>query len=275
MLLLFRLLSHVPLLVLHGLGAALGWVVFGLIVGVWVAVGVLVGVDVTALVGVEGFGSDVGALLSPGFDGTVVESSGWVMTVEPGFGGQPFLDMVLPKISTNMSVWAQEPDADPLQLYLDSLHAFERLPDDVLVLPSHGKPFGALHGTRAGGLKIRLEELREHHRARLSETLAACATPSTAAQVMPILFPRKLDAHQLSFALGDSGQEFYAGLDTGQVGGPSSELLVATRLTGAVLGLRGAIQKLNYDFFIGAPVNKPDNFKTAGSTAGFSLSASF
>ena len=81
--------------------------------------------------------------------------------------------------------------------------------------------------------------------------------------------------NDLSFALGDSGQEFYAGLDTGQVGGPSSELLVATRLTGAVLGLRGAIQKLNYDFFIGVPVNKPDNFKTAGSTAGFSLSASF
>jgi len=81
--------------------------------------------------------------------------------------------------------------------------------------------------------------------------------------------------NDLSFALGDSGQEFYAGLDTGQVGGPSSELLVAARLTGAVLGLRGSIQKLNYDFFIGAPVNKPDNFKTEGSTAGFSLSASF
>jgi hemolysin activation/secretion protein len=81
--------------------------------------------------------------------------------------------------------------------------------------------------------------------------------------------------NDLSFALGDSGQEFYAGLDTGQVGGPTSELLVATRLTGAVLGLRGAIQKLNYDFFIGAPVNKPDNFKTSGTTAGFSLSASF
>jgi hemolysin activation/secretion protein len=81
--------------------------------------------------------------------------------------------------------------------------------------------------------------------------------------------------NDLSFALGDSGQEFYAGLDTGQVGGPTSELLVGKRLTGAVLGLRGAIQKLNYDFFIGAPVNKPDNFKTYGSTAGFSLSASF
>ncbi len=81
--------------------------------------------------------------------------------------------------------------------------------------------------------------------------------------------------NDLSFSLGDSGQEFYVGLDTGQVGGPSSELLVATRLTGAALGLRGAIQKLNYDIFIGTPVNKPENFRTAGSTAGFSLSASF
>ena len=81
--------------------------------------------------------------------------------------------------------------------------------------------------------------------------------------------------NDLGVALGDSGQEFYVGLDTGQVGGPSSELLVAKRLTGAVLGLRGAIQKLNYDIFIGSPINQPDNFKTAGSTAGFSLSASF
>jgi hemolysin activation/secretion protein len=81
--------------------------------------------------------------------------------------------------------------------------------------------------------------------------------------------------NDLSFALGDSRQEFYAGLDTGQVGGPTSELLVGKRLTGAVLGLRGAIQKLNYDIFIGAPVKKPDNFRTAGSTAGFSLGMSF
>jgi hemolysin activation/secretion protein len=81
--------------------------------------------------------------------------------------------------------------------------------------------------------------------------------------------------NDLGFALSDSGQEFYAGLDTGQVGGPTSELLVSTRLSGAVLGLRGAVQKLNYDIFIAAPVNKPEQFKTAGSTAGFSLSVSF
>jgi hemolysin activation/secretion protein len=81
--------------------------------------------------------------------------------------------------------------------------------------------------------------------------------------------------NDLSFTLGDSGQELYAGLDTGQVGGPSSQLLVGTRLSGAVLGLRGAIHKLSYDIFIGSPVNKPENFKTVSSTAGFSLNASF
>lgn len=81
--------------------------------------------------------------------------------------------------------------------------------------------------------------------------------------------------NELSFALGDSGQEFYAGVDTGRVGGPTSELLVAKQLTGAVLGLRGVFQKMNYDIFVAQPIMLPDNFKTPGSTAGFSLSASF
>jgi len=81
--------------------------------------------------------------------------------------------------------------------------------------------------------------------------------------------------NDLSFALGDSGQEFYIGFDHGVVGGPSSELLVGKRLTGAVIGLRGSIQKLMYEIFIGGPVEKPDNYKTSGSTAGFSLSANF
>jgi glyoxylase-like metal-dependent hydrolase (beta-lactamase superfamily II) len=112
--------------------------------------------------------------------------------------------MVLPKISTNMSVWAQEPEANPLKLYLDSLSAFEALPDDVLVLPSHGKPFGAQTGKREGGIKIRLAQLRAHHQDRLAETMAACETPKLAAEVLPILFKRDLDLHQLTFALGET-----------------------------------------------------------------------
>src|SRR5690606_18803260 len=49
-------------------------------------------------------------------------------------------DMVLPRISTNVSVFDFEPEANPLPAYLNSLKRFDDLPEDALVLPSHGKP---------------------------------------------------------------------------------------------------------------------------------------
>jgi hemolysin activation/secretion protein len=81
--------------------------------------------------------------------------------------------------------------------------------------------------------------------------------------------------NELSTPLGATGQEIYIGLDHGEVGGPSSEFLVGKRLTGAVIGVRGSFKKLQYDIFIGAPVKKPEFFRTASSTLGVSLSASF
>jgi len=81
--------------------------------------------------------------------------------------------------------------------------------------------------------------------------------------------------NELSTQLGATGQEVYIGLDHGEVGGPSSELLVGKHLTGAVIGVRGSFKKLQYDIFIGAPVKKPEFFRTASSTLGVSLSASF
>jgi glyoxylase-like metal-dependent hydrolase (beta-lactamase superfamily II) len=105
-------------------------------------------------------------------------------------------DMVLPRISTNVSVPSVEPEANPVQLYLDSLAKYRHLPDDTLVLPSHGKPFRGLH-TRIG-------QLADHHRERLAEVVVACATPQSAADIVPVMFRRALDAHQLSFALGEA-----------------------------------------------------------------------
>jgi glyoxylase-like metal-dependent hydrolase (beta-lactamase superfamily II) len=105
-------------------------------------------------------------------------------------------DMVLPRISTNVSVVAVEPEGNPLQLYLDSLGRFADLPADTLVLPSHGRPFRGLH-TRIG-------QLRAHHAARLAEVVDACAIPHSAAAIVPLMFRRPLDAHQLSFALGEA-----------------------------------------------------------------------
>ena len=61
----------------------------------------------------------------------------------------------------------------------------------------------------------------------------------------------------------------------GQVGGRSTEQVVGQRLSGRVIGLRGARNGLNYELFIGAPIHKPEGLRTARTTAGFSLSYSF
>ena len=106
-------------------------------------------------------------------------------------------DMVLPRISTNVSVVELEPESNALQLYLDSIERMRALPADTLVLPSHGRPFRGLH-TRIG-------QLISHHDERFAEVLAACAqAPQTAADLLPVLFKRKLDVHQTTFAMGES-----------------------------------------------------------------------
>ena len=81
--------------------------------------------------------------------------------------------------------------------------------------------------------------------------------------------------NDLGWSLGSSGQELYLGLDHGEVGGQSAELLVGKRLTGAVLGLRGGYKDLSWDLFAGVPVSKPDGFRTAHHTGGFNLTWSF
>lgn len=106
-------------------------------------------------------------------------------------------DQVLPKISPNVSLWPQEPDADPLALFLSSLETIKHaVPASALVLPSHGLPFRGLH--------TRIDQLASHHEARLGEVEAACAAPRTCTEIVPVLFRRNLDAHQIGFAIGET-----------------------------------------------------------------------
>ncbi|SFH75191.1 Glyoxylase, beta-lactamase superfamily II [Collimonas sp. OK307] len=106
-------------------------------------------------------------------------------------------DMVLPRISTNVSVFAIEPESNPVQQYMDSLEKYRALPTTTLVLPSHGKPFR--------GLQIRIDQLQQHHGERLAEVVEACtAAPQSASDIVPIMFRRPLDAHQMTFALGEA-----------------------------------------------------------------------
>jgi glyoxylase-like metal-dependent hydrolase (beta-lactamase superfamily II) len=119
-------------------------------------------------------------------------------------------DMVLPRISTNISVYDTEPEANPLPLYLESIGAMRALPPDTLILPSHGKPFTGLHQ--------RIEQLLRHHDERCAEVLQACAeAPCSAAELLPVMFKRELDMHQTTFALGEAVAHVHALLSAGQL----------------------------------------------------------
>jgi glyoxylase-like metal-dependent hydrolase (beta-lactamase superfamily II) len=119
-------------------------------------------------------------------------------------------DMVLPRISTNVSVFDTEPESNPLTLFLDSLDRFAYLPEDTLVLPSHGKPFTGLH--------TRIRQLHEHHEDRLRDVMQAChERPCSAVDIMPILFRRELDLHQTTFAIGESLAHLHALWHDGQL----------------------------------------------------------
>jgi len=105
-------------------------------------------------------------------------------------------DMLLSTISTNVSVWSIDPEGDPLRLFLDSIAHYRKLPEDVLVLPSHGKPFRGAHR--------RVQQLEEHHKDRLAELVQALNRPKSAADLLGVLFRRPLDAHQTFFAMGEA-----------------------------------------------------------------------
>jgi glyoxylase-like metal-dependent hydrolase (beta-lactamase superfamily II) len=108
-------------------------------------------------------------------------------------------DMLLPRISTNITVWASEPDGDPLGRFLASIARLTRLPDDTLVLPSHGQPFR--------GIAARVAQLQSHHADRLADVKDAirrAGAPVSAADVVPLLFRRELDLQQRFFAMGEA-----------------------------------------------------------------------
>lgn len=107
-------------------------------------------------------------------------------------------DQVLPRISSNISVAPDEPDADPVSDFVDSLQALKMaLPADSLVLPGHGLPFR--------GLAERVDDLVQHHAEQLTAAETACRTQAqTAFGLLPVLFKRELKGAQILFAMGES-----------------------------------------------------------------------
>ena len=109
-------------------------------------------------------------------------------------------DQVLPRISSNVSVFPTEPDADPLGEWLASISRLRSLlPDSLLVLPAHGEPFRGLHA--------RLDRLAAGHERGLTRLRRSLAdSPKRAIDVFGALFARPIDSkgELLGMATGES-----------------------------------------------------------------------
>ncbi len=106
-------------------------------------------------------------------------------------------DQVLPRISSNVSVFPTEPDGDPLDDWLTSLAAIKgRVPDDVLVLPAHNEPFHGLHS--------RLDHLIGGHERGLERLAERLDEPRRAVDVFGVLFKRAIGPELLGMATGEA-----------------------------------------------------------------------
>lgn len=109
-------------------------------------------------------------------------------------------DQVLPRISSNVSVYPTEPDGDPMRDWLDSLAKIrQRVPDDVLVLPAHNDAFRGLHA--------RLDYLAVSQERTLQQLLRKLAEPCRVVDVFSTLFGRAIveaDTQLLSMATGEA-----------------------------------------------------------------------
>jgi glyoxylase-like metal-dependent hydrolase (beta-lactamase superfamily II) len=109
-------------------------------------------------------------------------------------------DQVLPRISSNVSVYPLEPDANPMADWYASIAKLkEQVPDDVLVLPAHNDCFRGLHA--------RLDHLRRSQDRSLDRLRQALSEPRRAVDVFGALFARRVgeeDMSQMSLATGES-----------------------------------------------------------------------
>lgn len=119
-------------------------------------------------------------------------------------------DQILPAISPNVSVWPTEPLANPLNDWFDSLEKLKsRLPEDVLVLPAHGKPFRGVHP--------RLDALAKEHTDRLETLLDICAEPLRVVDMFESLYAARIGDNNRIMATGEALAHLHYLCETGEM----------------------------------------------------------
>ena len=105
-------------------------------------------------------------------------------------------DQVLPRITSNVSVYPTEPYADPLGDWLDSIDRLRALDPSLLVLPAHNEPFTGLHA--------RLDQLAADHEAKLAKLVDFCREPRTAFESFSTLFKKPITEADYGIATGEA-----------------------------------------------------------------------
>ena len=106
-------------------------------------------------------------------------------------------DQVLPTISANVSVWPTKPEANPMKHWLESLALLRgEIPEDVLVLPAHGKPFRGAHE--------RIDAIIAEHVQRLECLHDHLAKPCRAIDTFEVLYRRRVPGSHRMMATGEA-----------------------------------------------------------------------
>jgi glyoxylase-like metal-dependent hydrolase (beta-lactamase superfamily II) len=106
-------------------------------------------------------------------------------------------DQLLPAISSNVSLYPGAGSSDPLADFLASLERLAQVPDETIILPSHGQPFR--------GAAARAAQLRLGHEQRLERLRQCTAEPRATAEVVGALFgARKLEGWNSLLAYGET-----------------------------------------------------------------------
>ena len=157
-------------------------------------------------------------------DGQQLEAAGSTWDVIVGHGHSPehacFFDadanlmisgdQILPSISANVSVYPTEPDANPLADWLDSLRTIrDRIPEDVLVLPAHGRPFR--------GAWRRIDALIAEHLQRLDKLRTFCRQPRRAIDTFDVLYRARIGDGNRIMATGEAIAHLHFLVATGEL----------------------------------------------------------
>ncbi len=103
-------------------------------------------------------------------------------------------DQVIANISSNLGVYATEPEADPVGAWLQSCERLKQFArPGQLVLPGHKLPFF--------GLATRLTQLIDNHHSALKRLKGHLLQPRTAAECFQPLFRRNIGAGEYGLAL--------------------------------------------------------------------------